>query len=297
VRILPHGDDFWVSFLRERFVGDREGFVAVITHRSYMDESGTHDASPVTIVGGYLFDAKSAERFQEEWENILLPFHERGINWFHAYGVAHRENQFVKLTHGEQLSLFRKLVDLTRETAHLGFFTELEAIVYDEWRANNPTVNALVGSKYAACCFQCLLFLRQILRDEKDIGDIHYFFERIGEEKGKGSPLDRERNDLLAVIEATPRLVEACRYGGETRAPKGQFHALEAADLMVWTYSSIREPLSEFTRVSRQVFREGRLRHRYTTISPSALTHIALLNNDYRIRENTYVGPVITFQF
>src|SRR5439155_8299917 len=208
-----------------------------------------------------------------------------------------QEKNFGKLNYAEQLSLFRKLVDLTRETAHIGFFTELESAVYDTWRANNPIVNSLVGSKYAACCFQCLLFLRQILREEKDIGDIHYFFERIGEEKGKGHPLDRERNELLAVIEATPSLVEAFRYGGETRARKGQFHALEAADLMVWTYSSIHEPLTEFTRVSRQVFREGRLRHRYTTMSPSALTEIARLNNDYEIRESTYVGKVSNFKF
>lgn len=270
----------------------------MITHQSFLDESGTHDNSPLTIVGGYLFDAESARRFQQEWSQVLLPFRERGITWFHACGCAHQEKNFAKLNYAERLSLFRKLVDLTRETAHIGFFTELESAVYDAWRANNPTVNSLVGSKYAACCFQCPLFLRQILREEKDIGDIHYFFERIGEEKnGKGNPLDRERNELLAVIEATPSLVEAFRYGGETRARKGQFHALEAADLMVWTYSSIHEPLTEFTRVSRQVFREGRLRHRYTTMSPSALTEIARLNNDYRIRENTYVGKVRIFQF
>ena len=294
---LPRTDDFWITFLLQRFVGYNKGFIAVITHESFMDESGTHDSSPLTIVGGYLFDKESALRFQQEWDQVLFPFRKRGINWFHAYGVAHRQKQFAKLTHGERLSLFRKLVDLTRETAHIGFFTELESSVYDTWRANNPTVNSLVGTKYAACCFQGLLFLRQILREEKDIGDIHYFFERIGEEKGKGHPLDRERNELLAVIEATPNLVEVCRYGGETRAPKGQFHALEAADLMLWTYSSVHEPLTEFTRVSRQVFRKGRLRHRYTTMSPSALTNIALLNNDYGIRDNTYVGEVKTFRF
>lgn len=270
----------------------------MITHQSFLDESGTHDNSPLTIVGGYLFDADSARRFQEEWSQVLLPFRDRGITWFHASACAHRNKHFARLTHAERLSLFRKLVDLTWETAHIGFFTELESAVYDAWRANNPTVNSLVGSKYAACCFQCLLFLRQIVRrEERNIGDIHYFFERIGEKNGKGSPLDRERNELLAIIEATPSLAEAFRYGGETRAPKGQFHPLEAADLMVWTYSSIHGPLTDFTRVSRQVFREGRLRHRCTTMSHSALTEIARLNNDCGIRENTYVGKVRIFKF
>jgi hypothetical protein len=285
------------SFLRERFVDHRKGYVAVITHRSYLDESGTHDDSPLTVVGGYLFDAKSAEQFQKEWNQVLRPFRERGIEWFHAYGCANKEKKFANLNFAERLSLFRQLVDLTRETAHMGFFTELQPAVYDKWRANNPTVNSLVGSKYAACCFQCLLFLRQILGEEKDIGDIHYFFERIGEEKGKGHPLDRERNELLTVIEATPSLIEAVRYGGETRAPKGQFHPLEAADLMVWTYSSFREPVSDFTKISRQVFAKGRLRHRYTTMTAHALSNIARLNNDYRIRDNTYVGKIRTFKF
>ena len=271
--------------------------MAAITHESYMDESGTHDGSPLTLVGGYLFDAKSAARFQQVWAQVLKPYRDRGIEWFHAYSCANKEKNFANLNFAERLSLFRQLVDLTRDTAYMGFVVELESSVYDAWRVDNPTVNSLVGSKYAACCFQSLLFLRQLLKRERlDIGDIHYFFERIGQENGKGNPLDRERNELLAVVEAHPGLVKDFRFGAETRAPKGQVHALESADLMLWTYSSLHAPLTDFTKVSRRLFREG-LRHRCTTMSYGALTEIARLNNDFQIRENSYVGKVTVFKF
>jgi len=270
----------------------------MVTHQSFVDESGTHDSSLVTIVGGYLFESHAAEQFQNSWTDILYPFRDRGITYFHSGKCALGKPPFDKLNHAERLSLFRQMADLIKATAFRGVFVELEAHVYHEWKKGNPTVNSLVGSKYAACLFQYFLFLRQILRNDGTVQNIHYVFERVGDGKGKKPhPFDKERDDLLAIIEASDNLTADFRFGGKSSHAKGKMHALEAADVMLWTYSSIRGEPEDFTRISRQAFAEGKVRHSCATMTHAALTNIARLNNDLEIRENTHIGPVRIYNY
>ena len=290
-------DEFATSFLRQLFHGQLGGGVlAAIKEQAFLDESCTHDSAPLTIVGGYLFKPLNAEEFQNSWHKTLKPFATRGITHFHAAACAYPNDEFVDLLEEERKFLFREMVALIGRTAKLGFVIELENSVYNAWRIDNPTVNSLVGSKYAACCFQSFMFIRHLLQKEDESMKIHYAFERIGQGKGKGHPFDRERDDLLRAIEASPRLTDAFRYGGKSHFPKGEMHALEAADLLVWTYSSLYGPLNPYTKIARRIFANGGIPHRATVVTPTALTYIATLNETHGIKENTYVG-ISVFKF
>ena len=269
------------------------GLVAVIKQQAFVDESRTQDTDPLTVVGGYVFTPDAAEGFQNTWSERLRPLASKGIACFHAAPCAANDDEFLNLNYAERISLFRDLVDLTRKTAVFGFVAEVEDSVYKSWRQGNPTVNSLVGSKYAACCLQSFMLLNEHLEDKKQL---HYFFERIGETKEKRHPFDKERDDLMGAIEANDRLSRTFRYGGYSRLPKGEMHALEAADLLVWTYSSRKEKPTEYTRIARGLFAKDGPAHVYSPVTPMSLTFIALLNDEHGIRENTYAGRIRIFK-
>lgn len=268
----------------------------MIKQETFVDESCTHDAAPVTIVGGYLFTPQAALGFQNSWRERLRPLADKSITSFHASPCAAKDEEFVNLNDAERLSLFHDLVALTRKTAMLGFVAEVKDSVYKSWRKENPTVDSLVGSKYAVCCLQSFMLLNEAAKKENERKSIHYFFERVGEGKGKGHPFDKERDDLIRAIEASSKLVRMFRYGGSTRTPKGEMHALEAADLLVWTYSSLKHPVTKYTKISRGLFAKGGPEHLCTPVTPMSLTFIALLNDEHGIRENTHEGKLAIFK-
>lgn len=289
--------DFFLSLLRQRFSAGLKGGLVAAIEQAFLDESCTHDSAPLTFVGGYIFEPSAAEEFQECWHKTLRPYASKGITYFHASACAANKEPFSNIGGAEKESLFYELTALTRRTARIGFVAEIENSVYQSWRQENPTVNSLVGSKYAACCLNSFLLLRECLKDEDKSKRIHYTFERIGEGEGKEHPFDKERNNLLGAIEASSRLSTVFRFGGYDKSKKGDMHALEAADLMVWTYSSIKAPLTRYTRISRKLFRPGGPRHRASPVTPTGLTFIAHLNDEHGIRENTYAGKIRIFKF
>ena len=272
------------------------GLVAVIKQQAFVDESCTHDNAPLTVVGGYLFTPHAAEEFQTLWHERLRPLADKGVTCFHAAACAAMDEEFINLNDAERRSLFHDLVVLTRKTAMLGFIAEIEDSVYKSWREENQTVNSLVGSKYAACCLQSFMLLNEAAIKEQQREAIHYFFERVGENEGKRHPFDRERDDLMGAIAASDKLSRPFRYGGYSQLPKGEMHALEAADLLVWTYSSLKEPLTEYTKISRGLFAKGGPAHLCSPVTAMSLTFIALLNDEHSIRENTYNGQVRIFR-
>lgn len=57
----------------------------------YIDESGTHDGSPVMCVAGYLFLKAGANRFTREWGKVLK---REKIPFFHMVDFAPGNHPF-----------------------------------------------------------------------------------------------------------------------------------------------------------------------------------------------------------
>jgi hypothetical protein len=254
-----------------------------------LDEGSTHDSAVLTCVGGYLFEPENAIRFQTEWNKVLEPFASRGVTYFHAAPCACPDDNFVFLKPEERKYLFRELVTLTKATARLGFAAELERSVFLNWKRDNPSIAPLVGSVYASCCLQCLLFIKEWAQRENYTDGIAYKFEAIGEQKdgkqkGRGSPFENEVRSLMDAVEGDFALREAFRWAGYEYHPKGQMRALEAADLLAWTYPKLLDKTNEYVRIAKGLLLKGGLPHLCTTVTPTALSFHAMFNESHNLR-------------
>ena len=59
---------------------------------TFCDETSNAE---VYCVGGYLFRPEKVTRFEDEWNEIMLPLKVRGIAAFHASHYAVGENEFL----------------------------------------------------------------------------------------------------------------------------------------------------------------------------------------------------------
>jgi len=73
--------------LSRAVLAGQDGFVAVI--KVYMDESGTHDGSPVVTVAAYYAKPKVWRDFTKDWNTRKRP-----IKIFHAVDCQNLENEF-----------------------------------------------------------------------------------------------------------------------------------------------------------------------------------------------------------
>jgi hypothetical protein len=284
------GGDFGSQWLCQLFAGTGCGLVVLM--QAFLDEGSTHGGAPLTCVGGYLFEPEAAIRFQAEWNKVLQPFADKGVTCFHASPCAYPDDEFVQLREVERKYLFRELVTLTKATARLGFVAELEDAVFKEWQIANPSIASLVGSKYATCCLQCLLFIKRWVQRENYLGGINYAFEALGEQKhgkqkGRGNPFEKEVRALMAEVAGNPGLTEAFRWAGDSFHPKGQMRALEAADLLAWTHPKLHDRTNEYVRIAKGLFVRDGLLHLRTTITPTALSFHAIFNESHNLRRKT----------
>jgi hypothetical protein len=62
-----------------------------MTWTAYLDESGTHDDSPIMLMGGFLASAKQWTRFNRKWRSFLKSSH---LDYCHGKELVHRTKQF-----------------------------------------------------------------------------------------------------------------------------------------------------------------------------------------------------------
>jgi len=109
--------------------------------QTFCDETSNAE---VYCVGGYLFKPENVSRFEDQWDEIMLPLKSRGINAFHASDCAIGENEFANLSLAERMALMRDLIDLIHATAEVGYIAEVQHEDYRQWIAHNPTMAAFL---------------------------------------------------------------------------------------------------------------------------------------------------------
>src|SRR5260221_7747840 len=73
--------------MRERFCVESNRMIWT----AYLDESGTHDDSPIMLMGGFLGNTEQWERFNDEWR-FLLKNSLRSV--FHWAELVHCKKEF-----------------------------------------------------------------------------------------------------------------------------------------------------------------------------------------------------------
>lgn len=122
----------------------------LIDANSYLDDSGTHRDSVVTIIAGYVATKAVWEKIEDQWCGVLKPFREKGVHCFHATECLAQAGQFERLEHWQCQYIYKQLSDIL-ETA-----TEAQPVVAavssEDWEAvTDANFKVLFESAYDFC--------------------------------------------------------------------------------------------------------------------------------------------------
>ena len=196
-------------------------------YEGYFDESGTHDPSPFTCVGGFLFKKSEAIIFKKYWFREVKTLLPKGADAFHARNCFHRTNKFAGISIEQSEAIFDAMINLINETARYGIIIGIERKDYDlAFTGSNIKMKSFVGSPYALCAMLCAESVGMWLSDKKRKGGVSYFFE---ESNFKG-----EATHFLCNINSNLQLKDRYHIHSFSIIPKTDGIPLQAAELLVW---------------------------------------------------------------
>jgi hypothetical protein len=188
----------------------------------YVDESGSHEGSPLLCNAGYVFKKQSAIDFDGQWKADLK---EADLEYFRMSACAGGGEPFEDKTMPERIAIETKLIELTKRSTAYGFAVTLNEAEYD---AIVPKTDQL-GSAYSYCLRMCLVAVRAWAEHAKFNGDIAYFFE-------SGHRHQAEANAIMDMIFRDPGHRARYRYAAHAFADKKKARPLQAADLLAWQW-------------------------------------------------------------
>jgi Protein of unknown function (DUF3800) len=151
----------------------------LFVYTGYMDESGTHDGSPITVMGGVLARAEEWRSFEERFE-CARKVH--GFNVFHTKKFKRRAGDFKGWTNEKCLALLSDLAQLTGG----GLLTGAASVTlgndaYDRYyKGDGAPRKVRLDSKYGLCFRTCLLhFIVETMKRQyrKKMPDLHIVIE------------------------------------------------------------------------------------------------------------------------
>jgi hypothetical protein len=133
----------YVTDLGEACLGDQDGQLVMI--RIYMDESGTHDGSPVVTVGAYFGRPKDWARFTKRWTHALgdLPY-------YHAADAQALRGPFEGWTETQRNELVIRLLKILHDSPFGGQAAGINMRDYDAGLAGKEHLKKMFGTSYGA---------------------------------------------------------------------------------------------------------------------------------------------------
>ncbi len=130
----------------------------MLTLTTYLDESGTHDNSPVTVMAGIMATARQWEQFEAGFDRLRDHY---GFRVFHTKKFKKRTGDFRSWHPLRQLALMH---DLAMLTANEHAFIDSVTVTLDnaDYKANyisgDRPRKLRLESKYGLCFRNCLLY-------------------------------------------------------------------------------------------------------------------------------------------
>jgi hypothetical protein len=242
-----------------RAVLPKGGYVAGF-YEMYVDESGTHDGSPVMCVGGYIFSSERAIRLSKAWQRILdkyqLPYFRMSLC---APGKA---PPFDKLNDNERIALVKELINVITNNMALGFAVSVSE---EEFNRLVPEDRRIPGP-YAFCLRQCLVFAYSWIEQNNLADKMAFFFEAGHRDQSRA-------NEMMNRMASSPVIKDRYRYVGHAFADKKEMLPLQAADLLAWQWFTDRKRKLSGKHASRAdlLAMVGRKRHAYECMDWSAV--------------------------
>lgn len=202
-----------------------KGGYAVMLAEAYVDESGSHEGSPILALGGYVYLSEKAKSFSVEWEKVLKEY---SLPYFRMSACAHGNDPFDRLDVAARDIVVRKLIKLIHEYSEYGFAVSVNEELYE--RLIPAVLRDRFGSAYAFCVRQCLTCINNWANSSEFSGYIAYFFE-------SGHASENEADRILnEEYKQNEILVRHFKYVSHTFGDKRVILPLQSADLLAWQF-------------------------------------------------------------
>lgn len=196
------------------------------TVEAYLDDSGTHAGSQVSIVAGYMGMAEAWESLERRWSAVLDGGH---VRFFHASAAAHFRRPFDGWTARRRDTLIRKLIDVINDTPIIGIGSALPAIEHRSFMPQEKLRRQV--DAYTLNIYNALSILCEHAAAEHPGVPIGVTVERKPKSDGK----------VRAAFEALKR-TNRWPLASLTIMEKAQRGALQCADLLAYeTYLAAQE--------------------------------------------------------
>lgn len=151
-------------------LGDRDGWIAVL--KIYMDESGTHDGSPVITVASYIGRPGQWRSFTKEWNAKKRP-----IKIYHAVDAQNLENEFKGWSASERDALVARLLPVIPRQKLAGVVVGIRLNDFNEAMKPHPDLKKLFGTPYTACFHWVVQRIMELMEKTNNNERIAFFHE------------------------------------------------------------------------------------------------------------------------
>lgn len=134
---------------------------------AYFDESGTHERSPITAIGGFVATKDAWAEFETDLAAVLAPYADKGVRDFHFHDCLVQEGEFARVSKPHINAIFWGVGRALRKAKATTIFA---AVVQDDWDAvaMPEAFKARFPTPYALCFEEVL---EQLARWSLNYGD------------------------------------------------------------------------------------------------------------------------------
>ena len=225
----------------------KDGWVAVL--KAYMDESGTHDGSPVVTVGLYAGMPVNWRNWTKDWNHHKrkVPPGRKPIRVYHSVAAHNRTEEFDGWERPERNEYCAQLLPVIARHNVLGVTVGIHMHLFNVAMESHPELRKMFGTPYVAC-FQWTVHTFLEMMDESGIDHRVAFFHESNDYR-------KEAEAAFAYVENQTWLRKrpiTLTFGG-----KDDFVPLQAADVLAYEANhKLRDP-SKPTRPSWEAINPG----------------------------------------
>jgi hypothetical protein len=131
---------------------------------AYIDESGTHAESPISVMAGYVGASAQWEGFEADWSALVR---KAGVRHIHAVELFKRTKQFKGWKAEDVNALAVSLDEVIATHLQVGFSVVVRDDDYKNIYGTGPHPRRLAkDSKYGICFRACLAFVPSYIASE-----------------------------------------------------------------------------------------------------------------------------------
>lgn len=195
--------------------------------KAYIDESGTHDGSVVTVMAGFVATQEQWTALERDWTFLLRM---QGLTHVHAVDLFHTDGEFKGWTVNRKIQFAEALERLCMQYTRFGFAARMANADYERvFIAGNRPKKPQLDSRYGVCFRLCLSFIPKMIDEVIETSGIEL---HVILEAGHKNAGDARRLYDLFKKQADPALTKA--VSSLAFADKKSCIPLQAADIIAY---------------------------------------------------------------